>query len=113
MITAMADMAKTPDQINKEMQPFDAAPKLENIAEYPYGLCITLDDDGLAKLGLDGSCEPGDGLNVIAYAKVTNASATEKADGSVCRRVELQITHMALGPDHYGQDEAAAEGEAA
>lgn len=107
MITAMVDMAKSPEQVAEEMKPFDKGPSIDQVPKYPYGLCISLDDDSLAKLGLEGECEPGDGVQLIAMAKVTNASATEKADGSTCRRVELQITHLALGPEHSEEEIAA------
>lgn len=102
MIAALIDMAKTPEQISEEMKPYDEREiKASSVPLYPYGLCISLEEDSLKKLGLDGAgAEPGDGIQLIAMAKVTNASAREQADGSTRRCVELQITHMALGPEH-------------
>lgn len=98
MIMQLIDMAKSPEQVEEESKPYEPGP--ENVPKYPYGLCLYLDEEALARLGLDGDADVGDGLHFMAMAKVTSASATEKADGSTCRRVELQITHMALGEDH-------------
>lgn len=69
--------------------------------KYPYGLCISLEDESLKKLGLDGD-EPsvGDIIQFNAIAKVTNVSENESegTDGTTNKhcRVELQITDMGI-----------------
>lgn len=95
------DLAKTPAEIKEDQKSYamPAGPIAPKVPLYPYGLCITLDDDTLAKLGLDGdSPDVGDGFEFRAEARVTSASANEyeQADGSkkACRRVELQICRM-------------------
>ena len=63
---------------------------------YPYGLCISLGNNELEKLGLDPEdCEVGDMLHIHALAKVTSVSCHDREgqDGE-CHRIELQITHF-------------------
>jgi len=66
---------------------------------YPYGLCISLTEEELEKLGLDEELPPiGATLHFMAMAKVTSVSQNERtcADGTTerCCRVELQIQQM-------------------
>lgn len=109
MITAMIDMSKSAEQLAEDMKPYDErTPKPADVPMYPYGLCICLDEDSLKKLGLDESpAEAGDGVQLIAMAKVTSSRSTEGADGKPHRSIELQITHMALGPEHAEQEVVA------
>lgn len=64
--------------------------------EYPYGLCITLGKDELAKLGVAKLPPVGEAVYLYVATKVTrvSASASEQGDDSQC--VDLQITQMAL-----------------
>lgn len=102
---ALVDMKHTPEDIKEEKAEY-ASPPIYTPPAYPYGLCISLGEDELEKLGL-GSCEcsPGDGLQFIAMAKVTSASKREMSDGKTDSRVELQITHIALGPLHDEEED--------
>ncbi len=100
------DMAKTPEEVNKEVKSM-AAPvsaSAENVPKYPYGLCINLDDDQLEKLDLDGECEVGDVIHLCAMARVTSCSANE-TEGGTKRRIELQITALAV-EDEDDENEA-------
>ena len=69
--------------------------------KYPYGLCISFDEDTLEKLGLDDGEMPevGDMIHLMAMAKVTSVSENERESvgGATkkCCRIELQITHLA------------------
>lgn len=95
----MIDMATTPAEVMEKQS--DCIPCEPSVSKYPYGLCISLDDETLEKLGLDGDLPAsGDMIHLCAMAKVTNASCNERLteDGKteVSRRVELQITNMAL-----------------
>ena len=68
---------------------------------YPYGTCISLEDETLEKLDLDDDMPSvGDIIQFNAIAKVTSVSENERegTDGikSKCRRVELQITDMGI-----------------
>lgn len=111
----MVNMAKTPDDVKKEMADIVApASMVGTTSVYPYGLSISLDDDGLKKLGMSGALpQIGEMVHFEAMAKVTSASMNEreKADGTKeqCCRIELQITDMGLvdsEPDAMEQSEA-------
>ncbi len=67
--------------------------KMPDMPDYPYGLCICLNDDDLEKLDLADDMEAGDTITFMATAKVTSVSARE-IGGEVEKRVELQITNM-------------------
>ncbi len=86
----MQDMARTPDEPKDEPMDIGAVTN-----RYPYGLCISLDDDQLKKLDLEKP-ETGDMIHLFAMARVTSVSEREMADGSKCCHVELQITHLGL-----------------
>lgn len=111
----MVDMAKTPEEVKK-----DAPVALADVPPkgplYPWGLCLRLDQDTLAKLKLDGEMPTvGEMIHLCAMAKVTSVSENETEDGnggkSVNRCVELQITHLAT--ENEDQEGAAIEeGEA-
>lgn len=59
--------------------------------KYPYGLCISLCDDELEKLGLDGAeVERGDMLHMHCLAQVTCVSSVDNESGK-SNRIELQI----------------------
>lgn len=75
--------------------------------DYPWGLCINLGKDELAKLGIDKLPAVGDEFHVYAVCTVTRVSQTaSKESGDDSRNVELQITHM--GAMH--EDEAEEGG---
>lgn len=95
-IIAMKDMAKTPAEMKAELIP--VVEPLGAVNEYPYGLCLCLDEDSITKLGIDPLPEVGDGAQIIAMVKVTSVSSRDTGDGP-CRRVELQITHLAIDED--------------
>jgi hypothetical protein len=66
--------------------------------EYPYGLCLRLDDDALEKLGLTELPAVGTEVMVMAKAVVKSTSAYARNGGENHRDVELQVTDMELGP---------------
>jgi hypothetical protein len=97
----MIDMAKSPEQVRKEAEPMaSCAPSPCPVPEYPWGLCISLENETLAKLGLDGELpRSGDILEFFAVAKVTSSTARDEIDPATgqskeCKRVELQIVGM-------------------
>jgi hypothetical protein len=91
----MIDMAKTPAEVNEAVKSMSApvSATVNDMPVYPYGLCISLEEDELEKLKLDGVCEAGDMIHIAAMAKVTSISQRD-TEGGVKRRVELQITHL-------------------
>lgn len=116
----MVDMAKTPDDVKKELKqyPQGATPSPDiAVAVYPYGLCLSLTQDELDKLDIEGGCSVGDMIHLCAIAKVTsyNENETETASGEKKKscRVELQITHLATeNEDGEGRDMMSSEDRA-
>lgn len=64
---------------------------------YPYGLCIRLGKDELAKLGITALPTVGVEMNVMARATVKSVSSYETQGEGSDMSVELQITDMELG----------------
>lgn len=105
----MIDMAKEPEDLSDPIPETSATP---SAPQYPYGLCIALTEEELAKLGLDdGLPEVGMMIHLSAMAKVTSVSQNERetSDGGKknCCRVELQITHLAA--ENEDEEDAAEE----
>ena len=103
MFAKMVSMAKTPEEVQQDMADMPAVAPAGKISgpKYPYGLCLSLDDESLKKLGLDGDLpEVGEVLQFSAIARVTSASMNERENGvgasDMCCRVELQITDMGV-----------------
>lgn len=95
--TKMVDMASSPAELAEEKA--ESAGKVQ--AKYPYGLCIRLDEEAMAKLDLDpDDASVGDTVSFMAMAKVTAVSQNEKIgdDGEpeVCSCIELQITNLCM-----------------
>lgn len=65
--------------------------------EYPYGLCLRLDDDALEKLGLTVLPAIGTEMMVMAKVVVKSTSAYSRQGGEDHKDVELQVTDMELG----------------
>lgn len=95
MVVKMIDMALTPEE-KVEMAGYSP---VNSVPDYSYGLCLSLCDEDLEKLGLDDDVSVGDVLQIYALAKVTSVSERE-TNGEADRRVELQITNLGLGDDH-------------
>jgi hypothetical protein len=96
----MIDMARSTEEVKKDLAP-PCAPSPDCTAPvYPYGLCINLTEDELEKLGIDGECDVGDVIHLFAMAEVTSKSEhkSKTSDGAEkqCCRIELQITHLGL-----------------
>ena len=80
--------------------------------KYPYGLMISLNDETLQKLGLDGECDVGDILHGHFLAEVTSVSKNKSQDGESNSRVELQIIMMTAMEDEDSENrEVDAENE--
>lgn len=87
---------KLPSMVSMEMDSKEKAEMLTaSLPRYPYGLCLSLCQDELDKLGIEvGEVGVGDMLHLHCLAKVTSVSSNENEDGSYSR-VELQVTHIA------------------
>lgn len=91
MDTLLTSMELTASEAKEEVSPEAEAPK------YPWGLCIDLNEDSLAKLGITALPEVGSDMNIIARAEVVSASESQyQGDKEKRRSVSLQITEMAV-----------------
>ena len=75
--------------------------------EYPWGLCITLNNDTLNKLKAQPQ-NVGTEVMITAKAVIKGISAREGDDGTF-RSADLQITDMALAPVSGEAPKTAAE----
>lgn len=96
-------MAKSPTEIKEDM---NLAPAMPEVNKYPYGLCISLDNDSLEKLGLDCDCEVGDLLHGAFMAEVTSVSKHDSVNRDEPEhRVELQIKMLSVESEDDEEDE--------
>lgn len=77
--------------------------------DFPWGLCLNLGKDEIAKLGIDDLPEVGDEFHIYAVAKVTRVSQSASEQGEDSKGVELQITHMGA----MQEEEKATDGKEA
>lgn len=85
-LSGMVDMSMSDKEKEEMMSP--SPPK------YPYGLCISLCEEELKKLGIaEDELEVGDMLHLHSLAKVTSVSSHDNEFSSGCR-IELQICYM-------------------
>ncbi len=84
-------------------------PSAEDAPKYPWGLCVTLDDDSLEKLGVSSLPAVGTEVTIMAKAIVTAARENATQGGESEASVDLQITDMRVD----GMDAGGAEAEAA
>ncbi|HVB17297.1 MAG TPA: hypothetical protein VNF04_12230 [Stellaceae bacterium] len=102
----MVDLKRTPEE--KAEVVIESMPTPASVNDYPYGLCISLDEDSLEKIDIDdGDVEIGDMLHGFFMAEVT-AVRKEQIDGKASCRVELQITHLGVEDEDDEPAEAAA-----
>lgn len=75
--------------------------------DYPYGLCISLDNDTLGKLGVE---LPPVGTEVMITAKaIVRSTSVRQDDEETYRRAELQITDMVVAPAEASEQKSAAD----
>jgi hypothetical protein len=88
----LTNMQMSAEETKEYTQPEPAdAPK------YPWGLCISLDDGSLEKLGVDELPKVDAEVTIVAKATVTSVRESQTQGGESERNVELQITDMQIG----------------
>ena len=102
-------MAQTPEEVKKEYPYLATTGEVSNANKYPYGLCISLSQAELDKLGLEGDCSAGDMIHLCAFARVTSVSQREEVDGDLKSRIELQITHLGIENESTENEEEIKE----
>lgn len=86
---AMANMKMSREEAKEYSEPMAT-----DAPEYPYGLCIDLNDDSLEKLGITSLPAVGTVVTIQAKAIVTSTSSNSTQGGEQEMRASLQITDM-------------------
>jgi hypothetical protein len=98
---SLINMTMSAEEAKEETQP-----KAADAPKYPWGLCITLNDDSLEKLGLDKLPAVETEVMIIAKAVVSRFSEYQTQGGESERSLDLQITDMQItagGSDVLGK----------
>jgi hypothetical protein len=88
---------KRSDADKKKVEESYATPFHPGGDDYPYGLHITLDNDSLSKLGIDGIPKPGDKFKIAGEAHVLSSEQRD-TDQKSDRRVELVLHELGAEP---------------
>lgn len=94
VLPRFVNLAKTPEQIEEGDSPISYAQSI-----YPYGTTMCLETEQLEKLELGDDPQVGDMIHFQAIGRVTSSSRRE-TDKGVERRVEIQVTDIALDDEH-------------
>ena len=100
---AMVNMKHSPEEASKYTELADVGDE----PKYPYGLCLSLHEDELEKLGITSLPALGTQMTLTARVYVKSTSAYQSQDGGSNTTMDLQITDMELGAA-AGQTDAAA-----
>ena len=87
----LIDLKKEPEQAYSEGEMYEDQPA------YSYGLCISLGEEELAKLGIEELPAAGAEMMIKAMAYVKTASEKKEMDGT-SKHLELQICAMGIDP---------------
>ena len=97
--------------INMKMSREEAAEMSQSVdsdmPEYPYGLCIDLDDDALEKLGITSLPKVGTEMMIRAKVVVRSTRAYNTQGGESEASAGLQITDMEI-ENNQGRNDSAA-----
>lgn len=100
-MATLINMENSPEAAQEQTQPSVAdGPK------YPWGLCITLSDDSLDKLGVKTLPSTGTEVTLVAKATVTATRENQTEGEGTKASMDLQITDMqidGLDKDLFGR----------
>lgn len=88
----MIDLARGKENLDTKPGKITSSP-------YSYEHRITLDQNALGKLGMDGAQampQVGDKYHAMGHAEVTHVSQNTGSDGKKATRVELQLKKLGL-----------------
>lgn len=91
---ALTDLSLSAEEAKESMLGYASA-KLEDAPKYPYGLCIELGKESMAKLGMSSLPAVGSEMMIMAKVKVSSVSSREEQGGAESC-VGLQITAMEI-----------------
>lgn len=90
-------MAMVNMKMSREEAKEYSEPTAMDAPEYPYGLCLDLDDDALEKLGITSLPAVGTQMTITARVYVKSTSAYNTQGGESESRMSVQITDMEIG----------------
>lgn len=99
----MAHMERTKAEKKEREKAMDVQ---SDAPDYPYGLRIHLDHDGMKKCGIADMPEVGGEVQLHAKAHVTSARMEKREGSEDERHLELQITHLGV---HHKADGMKSE----
>jgi hypothetical protein len=79
-------------------------------SRYPYGLRLTLENDGLKKLGMDKLPKVGAKIYIEAMGVVESVRQNSSAKGEEYRCVEIQLQKIGLDDSPSSMEDAIDEG---
>lgn len=95
-------------KLDKKAAQEETAPSPGEAPLYPYGLCLSLSNDVLQKLGMTTPPAVGTKMTLTALVEVTSTSAYKEQDGAEIS-ANLQITDMELSSAPSSLDDRAAQ----
>ena len=90
---AMVNMKHSREEASKYTEPAEVGDE----PQYPYGLCISLHEDELEKLGITSLPAVGTEMALMAKVYVKSTSSYQTQEGGSNMSVDLQITYMEIG----------------
>jgi len=103
----LVNMARTEEDKRKEQAEWDK-PSTENMEDYPYGLCIHLDNAAVEKLGLaEKDFDAGQPVSVQAIGMITSDSVTT-VNGNKRRSFTIQLQQIAVEQEKPATDAVGA-----
>jgi len=103
MTTSLINM----EMSKEEAKEYNEGPSPAESPKYPWGLCITLNDESLKKLGLTALPAAGSEVTIVAKAQVSGIRETQTQGGDTEASMDLQITDMTLSTGWNAKDLAA------
>jgi hypothetical protein len=101
-------MALVSMKMSREEAQEVSQPEMKDAPEYPYGLCIDLDDDALEKLGITTLPKVGSEMLINAKVVVKSVSSYDTQGGESEARASLQITDMEIASTQTERNNGAA-----
>lgn len=101
-------MALVSMKMSREEAKEISQPSMMDAPEYPYGLCLDLDDDALEKLGITVLPKVGTEMLINAKVVVKSVSSYDTQGGEAEARVSLQVTDMEIASNQTERNNGAA-----
>jgi len=94
----MKNMAMTEAELKEQCAPSALSYGKESDGpRYPYGLCLSLEEESIQKLGLKNLPSVGQSMMITARVEITSTGEYESQHGGLRRSLSLQVTDLELG----------------